>query len=149
MKAKKWITNNFGLKLVSLILAIATWLYISLELAKLKSEEERAIISMLQYEVISKRLPVQLTIVGKARKDYIVMTDDITIDPEAIVVIGPDSILERVNFARTIPIDISEYTRDIIKEIELAPIAKGITLKHSLVNVHIPIVKKEIDKSSE
>lgn len=149
MKAKEWITNNFGLKLVSLILAIGTWFYISLELTKLKSEEERAIISMLQYEVISKKLPVQLTIVGEARKDYIVMTDDITIDPETIVVIGPDSILEKVNFARTIPIDISEYTRDVIKEIELAPIAKGITLKHSLVNVHIPIVKKDIDKSSE
>ena len=145
MKAKKWITNNLGLKIMSLVLAIATWFYVSLELAKLKSEEEKAIISMLRYQVISKTLPVQLTIVGEVRENCEVITDDITIDPETIVVIGPDSILNKVNFVRTMPVDISEYTRDIIKDVELAPIAEGITLRHSLVKVHIPIIKTETE----
>jgi YbbR domain-containing protein len=31
---QKWLTNNFWLKLISLILAVVTWLYISGELAK-------------------------------------------------------------------------------------------------------------------
>lgn len=31
---KKWIVNNFWLKVISLILAIVTWLYISGELTE-------------------------------------------------------------------------------------------------------------------
>ncbi len=146
MRVKKWITNNLGLKVVSLALAIATWSYINLELTKIKNEEERAIISMLQYEIISKKIPIRLTIVGEVREGYELVADAIDFDPDIIVVIGPEKILNEVNFARTIPIDISEYTKDVIKQIELAPIARGITLKDSLVNVNIPIIKKQENK---
>lgn len=31
---KNWITNNYGLKLVSLALAIITWIYVKGELVK-------------------------------------------------------------------------------------------------------------------
>ena len=151
MRVKEWITNNLGLKVVSLALAIATWSYINLELTKIKNEEERAIISMLHYNIISKKIPIRLTIVGEAREGYELVADAIDFDPDIIVIVGPESILNEVNFARTIPIDISEYTKDIIKQVELAPIARGITLKDSLVDVNIPIIKKqeEADKSSK
>ena len=152
MKAKIWITNNLGLKILSMVLAIITWFYINRELTKLKSEEEKAIISMLHYEIISKKLPIQLSIVGEVREGYELVADGIAVDPETIVVIGPEKILNEVSSARTVPIDISEYTKDVIKQIELAPIAKGITLKDSIVKVHIPILKKqeaETDKPSK
>lgn len=149
MRLKKWITNNFGLKIATLILAVVTWVYVSLELAKIKSEEEKSIINMLQYEVVSKRLPVQLTLVGQARGDRQVATEGITIEPEAIVVIGPDNILKDVAFVRTVPIDISEYTQDIVKDVDLAPIKEGIALKHTTVRVRIPIAVKAGDKPSE
>jgi YbbR domain-containing protein len=147
MRAKKWITNNLGLKILSLILAIMTWFYVSNELAKIKSEEEEAIFSMLHYEVISKALPIKLTIIGEAREGYKINEGGITLDPENCVVIGPDNILNNVSLARTIPIDVSEYTQDINKQISLAPIAKGISLKGNFVNVYIPIVK--IDETGE
>ena len=141
MRAKRWITNNIGLKLLALVLAITTWFYINKELAKIKNEEERAIFSMLNYNVISKKLPIQLTIVGKPQEGYEVLTEGITIDPVTCVVIGPQKILMDVSVARTIPIDISEYTKDITKHFSLAPIAKGISLRDYLIKVHIPVVK--------
>jgi YbbR domain-containing protein len=146
MKAKKWITNNLGLKILSLVLAITTWFYITWEFTKLKTEEEKAIFSMLHYEVISKRLPIQLTIVGEAREGYEIITGDISIDPESCVVIGPENIVREIDVARTTPIEISEHTKDINKQIGLAPIAKGIKLQDSFVKVHIPIAKK-VEKS--
>ena len=143
MKVKKWITNNLGLKILSLVLAMATWFYVNSELTKLKNEEGRAIVSMLRYKIISKKLPIQLTIVGEIRKGYKLTIDDITVDPETIVVVGPENILREVNSARTMPLDIGEYTKDVIKQIELAPIAKGIALKDSIVKVYLPILKEE------
>ena len=150
MRAKKWITNNITFKILSLLLAIATWFYINMELTKIKTEEERSIFSMLHYDVISKTLPVQVTIVGEAREGYEIITDGITIDPKTCVVIGPKNILEDVEIARTVPIDINEYTQDVNKDVALAPIAKGIELKNYFVSVHIPIVKKgEAGKSKK
>lgn len=143
MRVKRWITNNIGLKIISLVLAIVTWFYISLELEKIKSEEEQSIINMLNYEVVSKKLPVQLTIVGEARENCKVVMDKVIIEPATIIVIGPDSILSKVNFVRTVPVDISEYTQDVVREVELAPIAEGLNLKHGLVRVRIPIVKEQ------
>jgi len=143
LRAKKWITNNFGLKVISLALAVLTWFYTSWELAKRRSDEEMAIIDMLHYELISKKLPIQLTIVGEVRPGYELIMDGITVAPDAVIVIGPENILDEVSSARTVPLDISEYTKEIRKDIPLAPIARGITLKDELVSINIPIVKTE------
>ncbi|MEA3305720.1 MAG: hypothetical protein U9R52_02785 [Candidatus Omnitrophota bacterium] len=143
MKVKKWITNNIGLKILSLILAMATWYYIAWELEKIRDEEEMSIFSMLHYDVISKKLPIQLALVGDAIKGYEIITDGITIDPRFCVVIGPKRILGNIDSARTMPLDISEHTKDVDKQLSLAPIAKGIILKDDFVKVHIPIVEKK------
>lgn len=143
MRAKKWITNNIALKIVSLLLAIATWFYINMELTKIKTEEEKALFSMLHYDVVSKILPVQVTIAGETREGYEIVTKGITVSPKTCMVIGPKNILDNVEIARTVPINISEYTQDINRDIELAPIAKGIELKNYFVKVYVPIVKKE------
>ncbi|MBL7072026.1 MAG: YbbR-like domain-containing protein [Candidatus Omnitrophica bacterium] len=142
MKANKLVINNLGLKILSLILAIGTWFYINMELTNVKIEEEKAIFSMLHYDVVSKKLPIQLTIVGKVRSGYKVDTEGITIDPEICAVIGPKNMLENVEIARTIPVDISEYTQNITKDLALAPIAKGMELKNYFVKVFIPILKE-------
>lgn len=142
MRVKTWIVNNIGLKILSLLLAIATWFYVYQELAKLKSEKEKAIIDMLQYDVVTKRLPVQLTLVGELKSEYEIKTDGITIDPAYCVVIGPEIILQDVKTARTVPINLNEYTKDINREVLLAPIAEGISLKDFSVKVYIPILKK-------
>ena len=143
MKTKKWITNNFGLKLLSLFLAIATWFYITSEFNKLKEEEEQTIFSMLQYDVVSKVVPIQLTIIGEVKKGYRIATDMIAVEPDTLMVVGPEKILNDVKFVRTVPLDVSEYDRNININLELAPIARGIAPKGKFTKVHIPIEKKE------
>lgn len=150
MRVKKWIINNLGLKILSLALAIATWFYVNQEFARRKTEEEKAIIKVLHYEVVTKKIPIQLIIVGKLKSEYEIVSDGIVISPESCVVIGPEIILRDVSAVRTLPIDISEYTKDVNREIALAPIAEGITLKDYFVKVYIPIVKKpEVVKTQE
>lgn len=142
MRVKKWITNNLGLKILSLILAIVTWFYINEEFTRRKNEEEKAIFSMLHYDVILKKLPIQLTIVGQLSESHEIVTDNISIDPKTCIVIGPKRILDDISFVRTVPIDVSEYTKDINSQIALAPIASGISLQDEFVKVYIPIIKK-------
>ena len=145
MKSKKWILNNMGLKVLSLALAVSTWFYINKELEKIKNEEERAIFSMLNYDVVPKKLPVKLTLVGKPPEGYFLDSEKVTVDPENCVVIGPEKILEKTEFARTLPIDISEYTKSVKKKLSLAPIAEGISLKEFSVEVYIPVIKEKVE----
>lgn len=143
MAVSKGILKNFGLKLLSLILAVGTWFYINTELTKIKNEEERAIFSMVHYDVVSKKLPIQITIVGKTQPEFTIVTKGITVTPDSCIVIGPKIILDQVEVARTVPIDITEFTQDVNKDLTLAPIAEGLELKNYFVKVHIPIAKKE------
>jgi len=143
MKIKKWITHNFWLKVFSLILAVTTWFYVTWQLEKAKDEEQKVIFNMIHYDVISKVLPVQVTITGKARDGYEVVQGGITVSPSQCVIIGPKNILESVSAAKTSPIDISGNTKDVDKRISLAPIASGIAIKDEFVKIHIPIIKKE------
>lgn len=137
------IGNNLGLKAISLALAVATWFYVEWTLAKIKKEKETAITSMLQYEVISKRLPVELTIAGTVAGDYEIIKEGISINPPSIVVVGPKALLEDIDTLKTVPIDISEFTKEVKRAIFLAPMSNGLVLKELSVDVTVPIRKKE------
>jgi len=39
---KKWFTNNLGLKIIALVLAVITWIYVNGELNKTKAYERHA-----------------------------------------------------------------------------------------------------------
>lgn len=143
MKIKKWITHNFWLKVLSLVLAVTTWFYVTWQLKKVKDEEQRAMFSMIHYDFIPKILPIQVTIAGKAKAGYELVESGITVSPVECAVIGPKNILENVTVAKTAPIDISGYTKDVDRRVSLAPIASGIAVKEEFVKVHIPIAKKE------
>jgi YbbR domain-containing protein len=143
LNIKRLVTHNFWLKVLSLILAILTWFYVTWQLKKAKSEEEKSIFSMIHYEVILRALPVDVTITGKPKDGYEVNESGITVEPEECVVVGPKNILVDIKTAKTAPIDISGYSKDIDKRVALAPIASGIAIKEEFIKVHIPIIKKE------
>jgi len=54
-----WITNNFWIKILSLILAIVTWFYVNEELIKEKQMTKQlyksSIISQIQYPSYEKK----------------------------------------------------------------------------------------------
>lgn len=141
MNIKKLILNNIGLKLISLFLAIITWIYIVGELNKATPEERAALERLLPYRMTAKFLAVQLNLTGESREGYQILTDDITISPRGIMVVGPRSLLDRISFVKTEPIDIGKYTKSFSKNVSLLPLAKGLSLKERLVTITIPIQK--------
>lgn len=143
MKIKKWIIHNFWMKIFSLVLAVTTWFYVTWQLEKAKAEERRAIFSMIHYDIVSKVLPIHVTIAGTVKDGYEVIEKDITVDPVECMVIGPKNILEGITAAKTAPIDISGHTKDVNIRVSLAPISSGIATEDEFIKVHIPITKKK------
>lgn len=143
LKIKRFIMHNFWLKLLSLALAVVTWLYVTWQLGETKREEEKAIFSMIHYDVILRELPVDAVITGKPKDGYMVKENGITVEPKECIIVGPKNILGDVKTAKTVPIDISGCSKDIDKRVSLAPIAGGITTEDEFIKIHIPITKKD------
>ena len=142
-KLRRLITHNFWLKVLSLALAIVTWLYVTWQLEKAKREQETALFSMIHYDIILRALPIEVTIAGKPKDGYEVKEKGITIEPKECLIVGPKNILTDVKTAKTLPLDISGYSKDLDKRVSLAPLAGGIISQDEFIKVHIPIVKKE------
>ena len=143
VKLRRLITHNFWLKVLSLALAIVTWLYVTWQLGKAKREQETALFSMIHYDIILRALPIEVTIAGKPKDGYEVKEKGITIEPKECLIVGPKNILTDVKTAKTLPLDISGYSKDLDKRVSLAPLAGGIISQDEFIKVHIPIVKKE------
>lgn len=141
LKIKRFIIHNFWLKMLSLALAVVTWLYVTWQLGEAKREEEKSMFSMIHYDVILRELPVDAVIMGKPKDGYAVSEKGITIEPKVCVIVGPKNILEDINTAKTVPVDISGCSKDIDRRISLAPIAGGITSDDEFIRVYIPIIK--------
>lgn len=141
MGIKKFFLNNIGLKLIALVLAVITWIYIVGELDKGTPEDRAALEKLLPYRMTAKIFPIQLNLTGESKEGYEILTDSVTITPRDVMVVGPRSLLSRVAFIKTEPIDISEHTKSISEDVSLMPLAKGLSIKEKFVSVKIPIKK--------
>jgi hypothetical protein len=148
-RIKGWITYNFWLKALSLILAVVTWSYVTWQLEKAeekekhaKSDEQWAMFNIIHYDFAAKKLPIAAAITGAAQDGYEVAATGITVSPAECVIIGPKNVLREVASAKTAPVDISGSSADIDRCVSLAPIRGGITVKEEFVTVHVPIRKK-------
>ena len=142
MGIRKLILNNFGLKLLSLLLAIASWFYIVVELNKATPDEKAALERLIPYRMTAKYLSVQPNLEGEPAVGYAAITDQVIVKPDSIMVIGPRNLLDRISSIRTEPIDISEAAKTLSKDVSLLPLARGLTVKEKFVTVTVPIVKK-------
>lgn len=140
---KNIITNNLGLKLLALFLAIITWFYIVVELQKGVVEEVGVFQRIFPYRVLSKPIPIKLNLVGEPPKGYVVDYDNIAIVPSKFIMVGPKSFLKKISSAITQPIDISEHTKTVVKDVSITPPAPGIAIKDKFIKVTIPIIKPE------
>ncbi|NQT46306.1 MAG: YbbR-like domain-containing protein [Candidatus Omnitrophica bacterium] len=140
--------GNMGLKLVALGLAVITWLYVTAELNKAPSAEERPFLGgILPQRLMAKSVPVNVTIVGNPPQGYSISKEDISINPDTCLIVGHPSLVEQVDNVRTMPLDIREYSRPVIKSVELAPFARGITIEGDVIEVSIKPVKTKKDEA--
>jgi YbbR domain-containing protein len=140
---KNLLLNNLGLKLLALLLAMVTWVYVVLELQEGPSQEREALQSILPpYRLASKKVPVRLDMVGQPRDGYAVAYDKVVIQPSELFIVGPKSMLDKLSTIETEPINVTNYTKTLIKDVTVIPPTKGI-ITDKFISVTIPILKEK------
>jgi len=136
------ILNNFRLKAIALILALVVWFYIVGELNRGSEEELKLLQQILPtQETAAKKLTIRPIFIGKPRWGYEVAKDKVAVIPEYCIVVGAKKLLDRTRFTYTMPIDVNGLHKSFTKSVPLSPIAPGIYMEETLVQVTVPIEK--------
>jgi len=134
------ITNNIGLKIFSLALAIFTWAYVISELGRSVEEKRMELYDVFPYRMTSKYVYVKPSFVGKPVKGYVIVHDKVVVFPKQILIMGPKAIVEDLMYLKTEPINVSEYTKSFTRSVPLAPVGNFMVPKES-ISVTVPIEK--------
>lgn len=134
--------KNLGLKFISLILALTIWFYVVGELNK-GSEEERQFLRRVlpSQSLVAKKLTIRPVFIGKPRDGFELAQTRMVILPEYCIVVGSGDMLGKIRSAYTMPIDLNGVYRTFTKSVPLNPIAPGIYMEETLVQVTVPIEK--------
>ena len=140
---KNFFTQNIWLKIGSLLLALVLWFYIVNELNKGSEEDRQFLNKVLPSEgVVAKKLSIKALLVGSPRWGYTADPRKAVIVPDYCIVVGTRQLLSKIRFAYTTPIDISNVTKPFTKSVPLNPIAPGIYMEETLVQVTVPIERQ-------
>lgn len=143
MRVRNFFTRNLGIKFVSLILALMVWFYIVGELNK-GSEEERMLLRRVipPGDMIARKLPIRPLFVGNPKKGYIIDEKKVIVMPEYCIVVGSREIMGNIKAAYTMPIDIDGLSKSFTKSVALNPVASGIYMEETFVQVTVPVERE-------
>ena len=99
--------------------------------------------SLLPYSMESKLVPIELNMTGEPQRGFMIELDRIKIEPSRCVIIGPKSLLRKLEIVRTSPVDIAGTTKTIVKDVSIDLLAEDIALKEKFVTISIPIIRVE------
>ncbi|MFC1576717.1 CdaR family protein [Candidatus Omnitrophota bacterium] len=141
---KKFVSENLLLKILSLVIAVAAWIYIVGELGKGALEQQKFLEKIFPtYGMMAKNLSVRPRLVGNPRRRYRVAEDKILVVPEDCIVVGPKRTIKDIDAIYTIPIDVSNASESFTKSVPIKPIASGVYFEETVVMVTIPIEKAQ------
>ncbi|MFA6142702.1 MAG: hypothetical protein WC738_05370 [Candidatus Omnitrophota bacterium] len=139
---RKIFLKNMGLKFTAFILTLALWFYIVSELHKGSEEDQRLLNNVFPRENMSaKKLTIKPVFTGKTRYGYAMDSERVVVVPEYCIVVGTKALLENITYAYTLPIDIGMASWTFTKSVALSPIAPGVYMEETLVQVVVPIEK--------
>jgi len=140
---KKFFTKNLGLKIGALFLALILWFYIVNELNKGSEEERQFLSKVLPSEgLTAKKLSIKPIMIGTPRWGYTVDPRKAVVVPEYCIVVGTKNLLSKIRFAYTMPIDLRGISRSFTISVPLSPIAQGIYMEETLVQVTVPVERQ-------
>lgn len=139
----KKFKENMGLKATALVLALALWFYVVGELNK-GSEAERLLLNsiMPQKGITAKKLVIKPIFIGRPRHGYAIISEKVVVTPEYCIVVGTKDLLDKIRFIYTLPIDIKGVDRSFTKSVPLNPIAPGVYMEETLVQITAPVGKE-------
>ena len=136
------IFNNLGLKLLALLLAIITWVYVVIELQEGNVAEKEVLQSILPpYRMVSKKISIKLNLVGEPKEGYEVAYDKVVLKPSQFLIVGPKSLLKDISSVDTEPVDLSGHVKTIIRDVSVITPTKGV-IKEKFVTITIPILRE-------
>ena len=139
---KGLFTKHLFLKLLSLMLALLAWFYIVNELNKGPNEELELLKKMRSSEgMMARKLMISPLFAGKPSRGNSVRRDQVAIVPEYCIVMGSRNVLGKAKAAYTMPIDLKGASKTFTVQVALNPIATGIYMEETFVQVTVPIEK--------
>ena len=124
-------------KIVALILAVLTYLYVRVEISgRNLGIREREVLDDLN----SKVIPVKVELEGTPPEGYRVLTQNIRVRPEKIIIMGKKEDLKNISEVSTIAIDVKKFKHTELISIPLVPVENAINVSSKVVEVEIPIV---------
>lgn len=139
---KDLFTRHLVLKILSLMLALLMWFYIVNELNKGSNEELELLRKMRPGRgMVAKKLMISPVFVGKPAWGNSVRRDQVVVAPEYCVVMGSRDVLNGIKAAYTVPIDLKRASKTFTAQTALSPIAPGVYMEETLVQVTVPIEK--------
>lgn len=139
----KVVTENAGLKLTALVLALGLWFYIVGELNRGNAEEKQFLNKVLPSDnVIAKKLSIRPVLIGKPRRGFAVDRDRVLVQPEYVIVVGTKDLLAKIRYAYAMPVDVSGAAKPVSQSVSLNPIAPGVFMEETSVQVTVPVERE-------
>ena len=140
---KRFFTKNVWLKMGALFLALTLWFYISNELNKGSEEDRQYLGRVLPADAIAaKKLEIKPILVGTPSRGYTADPRKAVVVPEYCIVVGMKDLLSKIRYAYTVPIDMRGAAKSFTRSVPLNPIAPGVFMEETLVQVTISVEKQ-------
>ncbi|MDP8253214.1 MAG: YbbR-like domain-containing protein [Candidatus Kaelpia aquatica] len=137
MKLIAAIKSNFGYKLIALLLAVTTYLYVQGEIGiKGIGFGEKELLE----DVISKVVPIKASIKGEPPEGYKVLKSNISLTPERVIIMGKKDDIMNIAEVATQEIDVRKFTHTQVLSVPLLALENAIIISSKTVTVEIPIV---------
>lgn len=139
--------HNLFIKITALTLAVLTWSYIVGQLYRELPEEQKhssAVVKLADKNVIVKRLPIHVNLVGTPNARYNVAIERIRIKPSEVVITGAPEKIEPLSFIVTEPISIQNLTKTIRARIRVKQSKDYTISRGQIFSVVIPIERKRV-----
>ncbi len=144
----KLLKGTLFLKLLSLAVAVVTYLFIHSEMYRMKEPSHSFDQSYKLLKPTAKTIPLKVRLATEPPDGYEIEEDQVTSVPSHLIVIGPEALLDEAASAETALVDVSENTRTVTKKIPLESVAgTHLTGPPYFVEVTVPI--RKIEKPTE
>ena len=140
---RDFFTKNMWLKMSALLLALTLWFYVVNELNKGSEEDKQFLNKILPSDgMAAKKLPIKPVLSGVPQRGYIADWRKSVVSPEYCIVVGTKDLLSKIRFVYTMPIDVRGALKSFTKSVPLNPIAPGIYMEETLVQVMVDVEKQ-------
>jgi len=137
---KNFLSNNFVLKLVSLGLAILSWVYIDSEIVQTREKEKVTLVWDKELNLEIREMPIKANIKGSPPSGYSYKEEDLVVNPSRCTVVGKKLILDSIESIETEPVDIRKLTKTTLAKVSLHPVS-NLIIPEGEVELIIPVEK--------